>query len=283
MTLSVVLLNHHNPPLLRLSLTTLARALGRTFSGEVIVIDSDSSIETQNVVRHDCANLFERLTFMPFKENTGYTRGINTGLRHAIGDYILILNPDIVLLPGAVEHMIAYMEEHPRVGMLGPGLLNFDDTRQDSCFRFYTPWIITARRVPFMPMAGRITRRFLMHGEDLTGPTPVDWLMGSAVLVRRSAMERTGLMDERFFHYMSDVDWARSFWENGYQVVYFPNAQMYHYHQRQSKGRFGVFDAILQRQTLWHIRDGIRYFLKHGISGHRPRVAQPVQPKLMNA
>jgi hypothetical protein len=204
-------------------------------------------------------------------------------MRRATGDYILLLNPDIVVLPNSIERMVSYLDEHPRAGMLGPGLLNFDDTRQDSCFRFYTPWIIAARRVPFLPFGKYLLNKFLMRKENLSGPTPVDWLMGSALLVRRAAIDRAGFMDENFFHYMSDVDWAQSFWENGYQVVYYPNAQMYHYHQRQSKGRFGVFDAIAQRQTRWHIRDAIRYFWKRGINGTRPSESQPIQPNLINA
>jgi N-acetylglucosaminyl-diphospho-decaprenol L-rhamnosyltransferase len=280
MTLSVIIVNYKNPALLRLSLTTLARALGRTIPCEVIVVDSGSTIETQNVVRADCSGLFEQLTLVPFSENTGYTHGVNEGLRRTTGEYILILNPDIVVLPGAVESMIDHLREHPHIGLLGPGLLNFDGTHQDSCFRFYTPWLIAARRISWLPLAGRSVQRFLMHDCDLSGPQPVDWLMGSALMTHRAALERVGMMDERFFHYMSDVDWARSFWENDYQVVYYPNVHMHHYHQRQSKGRLGIFDIFFQQQTRWHIRDALRYFRKHGITSKRPALVPSSQPNL---
>ena len=142
MMLSVVIVNYKNPPLLKLVLSSLARAIGSTIQHEVIVIDSASSIETQNIVRHDCATLFEHISLIPFKRNTGYTNGVNEGLRRTTGDFILILNPDIVVLPGAIEGMIAFMRNHPHVGLVGPGLLNFDDSKQDSCFRFYTPLVM---------------------------------------------------------------------------------------------------------------------------------------------
>lgn len=280
--LSVIIVNFKNPPLLRLALTTLARALGRTLAYEVIVVDSESTVETQNVVRHDCDGLFDRLVLVPYSRNTGYTRGVNEGLRRATGDYLLILNPDIVVLPGTLEAMMAYLDDHPSVGLLGPGLLNFDDTRQDSSFRFYTPLVMAARRMP-LPFTRRRVNRFLMRDTPLTEPTPADWLMGSALMTTRKALESVGLMDEQFFLYLSEVDWAWRFWENGYAVAYMPTVRMYHYHQRQSKGRFGILDVFLRRQTRWHVLDAIRYFTKHGVLGDRPEHPHPLQPRLLNA
>jgi len=73
-------------------------------------------------------------------------------------------------------------------------------------------------------------------------------------------------MDEKFFLYMSDVDWARRFWENGFRVVYYPYSLMYHYHQRESKGRLGLFDIFINKQSRLHLIDAIRYFRKYGIT-----------------
>lgn len=281
MTLSVIIVNFRNAPLLRLALTSLARTLGRQLSYEVIVIDSESSVETQNVVHHDCVGLFERLSIIPFADNIGYTRGVNEGLRRAAGAYILNLNPDIVILPGAVEGMMQYLADHPQVGLIGPGLLNFDDTRQDSCFRFYTPLTMLARRIP-LPFTKSLIERFLLRDQDCSEPVAVDWVMGSALMMTREAVDRVGMMDEQFFLYLSEVDWAWRFWENGFTVVYLPTVRMYHYHQRQSKGRFGILDIIVRAQTRWHLRDAIRYFRKHGMSGRRPQAAPETQEPLIS-
>jgi hypothetical protein len=65
--------------------------------------------------------------------------------------------------------------------------------------------------------------------------------------------------------------------------MYLPTVQMYHYHQRQSKGRFGILDVFFRQTTRWHIADALRYFRKHGISGNRPTGAGPLQPELIHA
>ncbi|MCC6934306.1 MAG: glycosyltransferase family 2 protein [Candidatus Yanofskybacteria bacterium] len=282
MMLSVIIVNFKNAPLLRLALTSLARTLSRQIPYEVIVVDSATSAETQNVVHHDCAHLFDRIVLVPFAENIGYTRGVNEGLRRATGTYLLNLNPDIVILPGTVEAMMQYLADHPQTGLIGPGLLNFDDTRQDSCFRFYTPLVMVARRIP-LPFTRKLVDRFLMRDQDCSAPLAVDWIMGSALMTTRAAYERVGAMDERFFLYLSEVDWAWRFWENGYTVAYLPSVRMYHYHQRQSKGRFGVLDVIVRPQTRWHIRDAFRYFRKHGTHGRRPQVTPAVQAPLITS
>lgn len=280
--LSVIIVNFRNAALLRLALRSLARQQDETLALEVIVVDSESTPETRNVVRHDCDGLFERIMLVPFTENTGYTRGVNEGIKRATGSLVLILNPDIVVSPGTLTHMAAYLREHPQVGLVGPGLRNFDGSRQQSWFRFYTPAMMLSRRLR-LPFGGRLLGRFLMRETSIAGATPVDWLMGSALMTTRTALDAVGLMDEQFFLYLSEVDWARRFWEHGYQVMYLPTAQMYHYHQRQSKGRFGVLDVLLRRETRWHVADAIRYFKKNGTDGHRPNAHGPVQPRLLGA
>lgn len=272
--LSIIIVNHKNPPLLRLCLKSLLRTVSPDIDYEIIVVDSQTSTETQNVVTEEFAPAFKRIKLLPYRENTGYTHGVNEGIRHSSGDHFLILNPDIVVLEGSVESLVRYLSENPSIGLVGPQLLNFDGSRQDSCFRFVTPLTILYRRV--LPFSSRLVDRFLMHDVDLTKPTETDWLMGSALMTSRAAVERVGLMDERLFHYFNDVDWPKRFWENGYTVVYYPQARMYHYHQRQSKGPFGIFDALFTQGTRWHIRDALVYFAKYGLtaSGKRPEAHQ---------
>lgn len=273
--LSIIIVNYKNPPLLRLCLKSLVRTVSSDLDYEVVVVDSQTSVETQNVVLEEFTPLFKRITLLPYRENTGYTRGVNEGIRYSTGDYFLILNPDIVVLEGSIEKLLEHLIAHPQIGLIGPQLLNFDGSRQDSCFRFVTPLTILYRRV--LPFTNRFVERYLMHDTDLSVPREVDWLMGSALMTSRRAIEDVGLMDERLFHYFNDVDWPKRFWENGYAVMYYPYAKMHHYHQRQSKGPFGIFDALFTRGTRWHIRDAFVYFAKHGpfSAGIRGQKRQP--------
>lgn len=267
--LSIVIVNYKNPTLLRLCLSSLSRIISKEPKYEVIVIDSASTVETRNIVREEFSDKFQEIRILPHKENTGYTQGINIGIDDSRGDYILILNPDIILAPGVLDKMTEYLEKHPDVGLLGPKLLNFNGSRQESCFRFYTLATIIYRRISILPFAQKELSRFLMRDQSFKEPIEVDWLMGSAIMTTRKAIMRVGKADERFFHYFSDVDWARRFWENGFRVVYYPKVALYHYHQRRSKRWFWFLDALFNREARWHIRDGMRYLMKYGLFNTR--------------
>ncbi|OGM97705.1 MAG: hypothetical protein A2735_01015 [Candidatus Yanofskybacteria bacterium RIFCSPHIGHO2_01_FULL_41_21] len=265
--LSIIIVNYKNAPLLRLCLKSLQRIISPPtdglFTHEIIVIDASADVDTTYVAIEE----FPHVRYVPFKKNIGYTRGVNEGLKIAKGDFMFIMNADIIPLEGSLETMYAYMKDHPEIGLLGPQLLNFDGSTQQSCFRFYTPLTIIYRRTFLrkLPFVKNILNRFLMKDKDLTQPLAVDWLMGSALMVSKKTIEIAGYMDEQFFLYMSDVDWPRRFWENGYQVVFFPKAMMYHYHRRESHGALDILDAIFNHRTQQHITDAFRYFRKNGL------------------
>ena len=258
MKLSVIIVNFKNPALLRLCLKSLQRAISGKTEHEIIVVDVSSSIPTRNVVREE----FLSVKLLAFEKNIGYTKGVNEGLKKASGEYLLILNPDIVPLKGSIEKMLEYMKSRPEIGILGPRLLNFDGSPQHSCFRFYTPLTVLYRRSSLgkLPFARKTLDKFLMKDKNLDQPVQADWIMGSALMASGNAVEKTGLLNEELFLYMSDVDWAKRFWKNGYKVVYYPDSQMYHYHRRDSKG--GVLDLLLKKEARWHLRDAIKYFTK---------------------
>lgn len=258
MKLSIIVVNFKNPALLRLCLKSVQRSLGAHTEHETIVVDVASSIATRSVAKEE----FPLVKLLSFNENIGYTKGVNEGLKAAQGSYTLILNPDIVPLKNSVEKMLEYIESHQEIGMLGPRLLNFDGSPQNSCFRFYTPLTVLYRRsfLGKLPFSKKILDRFLMKDLDLSKTIEADWIMGSALMASKKAINNVGMLDENLFMYMSDVDWAKRFWKNGYKVVYFPEAQMYHYHQRSSKG--GVLDLLFKKEARWHFKDAIKYFSK---------------------
>lgn len=258
--LSIIIIHHRTPGFLKLCLDSIIRTVG-DLDYELVVVDSMSTRQSRDIVAERTPNT----QLLTSNENLGFSRGVNWGIKNSSGRYILILNPDTILTDGAVLRMLNFMKKHPDVGMLGPQLRNFNDTIQQSYFSFYRPITIPARRgilSAFRPFK-RALAEFTMADTDPNQLQTPDWLMGSALMVSRAAVDRVGLMDERFFMYFEDVDWARRFWHNGYKVVYFPAAIFYHYHQRESKSRLGVWDAILNRKTRWHIRSALKFFLKY--------------------
>ncbi len=193
-------------------------------------------------------------------ENLGYSRGANLGMSQVEAEYYLILNPDIVVQPEALDNLLAFAERTPRAGIVGPQLLNPDLTIQHSCRRFYTLNTLLLRRT----FLGKIfpdsttVRRHLMLDFDHRSSRPVDWVIGGCMLVRRTAMERTGPMDERFFLYFEDVDWCHRMWQAGCEVVYTPEARFIHRHRRESaQGKFN--------RTFWlHLGSLISFYEKWG-------------------
>jgi GT2 family glycosyltransferase len=113
-----------------------------------------------------------------------------------------------------------------------------------------------------MSFARRAVEYFTMADYDHREARAVDWVTGAAMMVRRQAIEKVGLMDERYFFYFEDVDWCRRFWQSGWRVVYFPEAQMTHYHTRESAEKTGLW-SLTSKMTRVHIRSGIKYFWKY--------------------
>lgn len=266
-TLSIVIVNYKTPALLRNCLASLLATI-RATSYEVIVVDSESDGEVPQILAEE----FPGVQCIAFHENTGYAKAVNAGIARAHGEYFFILNTDIVAAEHAIDTLVAYMEtegRRERVGMVGPKLYGFENAYQRSAFRFPSPLTIVLRRTPLGGLKlfqGRLNA-FLLKDKNLEEtlePVRVDWLMGAALLVSKEAVKQVGAMDEVFFMYFEDVDWARRFWEDGYTVIYHPLARMYHYHGKTSH-RYGVFDVLLNRMTRAHIRSAFRYFLKHGV------------------
>jgi len=262
MILSVVIVHYKTPELLRLCLSSIREFLTLPKEErEIIVVDSASERFSRDIVKYE----FPEAVLADFKENLGFARGVNVGIKMSKGDYILILNADTVLTEGAVEKMIDYMEPREDIAILAPQLLNFNDTIQQSYFSFYKPETIVYRRSELLAklIGQKEISHFLMTDADPNTIQTPDWVIGGAIMVRRKAIEEVGPMDERFFMYFEDVDWARRFWHNGYKVVYYPEAKIYHSYQQESRSKLGLLGVIFNRKAQWHLKSALKFFWKY--------------------
>ncbi len=260
MELSIAINNHRNPDLLKLCLDSIKKNT-KGIEYELIVADSETQEETEMMMRED----YPEARFFSFKENVGFQTMLKKGIEESKGDFVLLLNGDIIITPDSIEKILSYIKNNKEIGMVGPKLLNFDGTLQYSCFHFYRPLTIIYRRTFLKKFwfGKKHLDWFLMKGYDHKSPKEVDWLMGSAMIVSKIAIQKVGPMDKKFFMYMEDVDWCRRFWENGFKVVYYPLAVMNHYHGKASdKG--GFFYSIFFNKLTWiHIFSAIKYFKKY--------------------
>jgi GT2 family glycosyltransferase len=259
MQLSIIIVNYNTGALTKALLESML-STGLPDETEIIVVDNDSRDDSVPLLRSD----FPEITVIANQANLGLAAGVNMGMRQAQGKYYLILNPDMIVLPHALQNLLAYMEEHPSVGMAGGKLIFPNGKIQYSCYRFYRPMTIIYRRT----WLGRTRRgqaetaRFLMKEYDHLAPREVEWLMGACLMVRADAVKEVGGMDERFFLYFEDVDWCRRFWLAGWRVVYVPSAVFSHYHQRSSK-RGSWLGLLFNPIAQQHVLSAIKYFLKY--------------------
>jgi GT2 family glycosyltransferase len=251
---SVLVVAYETRDLLRGLLASL-RADGTSRACEVVVVDNASGDGTVAMLRSE----FPDVRVMANPDNVGYSRAVNQAIRAASGRYLLILNPDIEVEPGAVDALADHMDANPGTGIAGGKLLNPDGTLQYSCRTFYTLPTLLHRRTPIGRLFpnSRVVREHLMMDWDHESVREVDWMLGACLMVRPEAIRDVGLMDERFFMYFEDVDWCYRMQQHGWKVVYVPAARMTHVHRRES-ARGGLFNPRL----LAHLNSMFRFFDK---------------------
>ncbi|MBP7693203.1 MAG: glycosyltransferase family 2 protein [Anaerolineales bacterium] len=198
---------------------------------EVIVVDSASSDGTPARVAAE----FPAVRVIASAENLGYSRGNNLALRAAGGRYLLVLNPDTVVAGAALAQLTAYLDAHPDVGVVGPGLVYGDGTPQPTRRRFPTLATLFFESTWLQGWAPRgLLDRYYARDLPAEQAVDVDWVVGAALLVRRAAYEQAGGFDEGFFMYSEELDWCRRLKQAGWRVVHFPPARIIHYEGRSS-------------------------------------------------
>lgn len=246
--LSVVILNYNAAEHVRCCLASLpAGCEGLAY--ETIVVDNASPRPgiTEALAAFPGVRLIRR------SRNGGFSAGINTGLRAAAADAILILNPDATLAPGAARAMLDYLRSHQNTGVIGPRMLNDDGSLQLSCRRFPSFSVALFNRHSLLTRllpANRFSAGYLMSDWDHESTADVDWLSGAAMLLNRAALRQVGLFDERYFFEIEDVDLCRRMHAAGFRVVYFPHASVTH--RIGASSRTALNRVILARHTgMW--------------------------------
>ena len=254
MPLTVIVVHYRSLAVLPRCLNAIATA-ARGPETEVIVVDNDS----RDGLAAWLAREHPEARAIVNGANLGYARAVNQGLEASRGDPVLVVNPDLVLEPDALEILLAHLRDHPRTGLVAPELRNPDGTVEYSARSFPGPWTFLFNRYSLLTRlapGNRWSRRYLLSDWDRRSPRAVDWVSGACMLVRRQAVQEAGGMDEGFFMFNEDVDWCRRIWQAGWEVVCEPRARAVH-EVGVSRGRTAP-KVILERH-----RGMIRYFHKH--------------------
>lgn len=254
MDLSIVIVEYKDMDILAKAIRSISEAsLGIDL--EVIIISNSCYSESEQA---SIRAKFKEIEFIFNQDNLGFARAVNQGTNRASGEFVMLLNPDSELMDKSVLNAIQFMRNREGVGIVGPKIIDRYGHIQDSCRNFITPGKAisrTARRLLGQSTGG------ILEEKDYSRSQTVDWVSGACMLVRRSAIDDVGLMDERYFMYVEDMDWCRRYWQHNWEVWYLPNWIVEHNATRESTHYLNPFNKL-----LWvHIESLCKYFFKWGM------------------
>jgi len=259
---SIIIVNYNTKDLLRNCLLSL-----KEFNYEIIVIDNASTDGSISMVKCE----FPKITLLENKENLGFGKANNQGMRIAGGKYIMLLNSDTIVKPTAINKMVEFMEKHPDIGLLGPRLLNDDSSIQPSVSTFPNLWYVFLRmfrlrqlkrifpsklfkNIAISGILGYTIKSYFQSEED--NPLEVDFVSGACMLIRKEVIEKVRMFDENFFMYVEDLDFCKRIKKAGWEICYYPLAEVIHLGGKSSGGTFRDYSPV-SYQSLYY------YFRKH--------------------
>lgn len=255
MKLSICIVNFNSGKLLEKCLDSI-KLFPPDCDYEIIVVDNNSTDGIQ-----PSALAWDRVKFVQNDWNAGFARGNNQAFRLAKGEYFLLLNPDTEARKGALDALIDCADAHPKAGLISARLLNPDGTTQTGFNIRRLPGLLTAFNQLLMLdeiwPANPLTRRYMGLNLDYDQPQAVEQPAASALLYRRTTLEKIGGFDIRFSNWYNDVDLCKCVRDGGWDIIYCPSAQIMHY------GGMGSASRPLASAIAEAYRSQRLYFLKH--------------------
>lgn len=226
---------------------------------EVIVSDNGSTDGSIGLTQQ----LFPRVRVIQNHANLGFARANNVGIRQALGEYVLILNPDTIIHDGSLDRWVEFADRHPEAGAFGCRVNNADGSYQQSARPFPTPVREWVRALNFK-LLGYLVPELADQYLRWTGNTErqIDWQSGCCVMFRGNILKALEGFDERFFYHFEEVDLCRRVWNIGHSIVFTPSASITHL-GGQSVGRFPIRFAIEVSRN--HYRYIYKHFGKRGV------------------
>ncbi|WP_319502264.1 glycosyltransferase [uncultured Draconibacterium sp.] len=233
MDISIVIVNYNVKYFLEQCLHSIEKAL-QNVQGEVFVVDNNSVDGSAQLITEK----FPTITFIQNTENLGFSRANNQAIRKANGKYVLLLNPDTVVEEDTFEKVISFMETHPDAGGLGVKMIDGKGVFLPESKRgLPTPWVAfykifgLSKLFPKSRKFGKYHLSYLSRDEV----QEIDVLAGAFMLLRKSVLDKVGLLDESFFMYGEDIDLSYRIQKGGYKNYYYPETTIIHYKGESTK------------------------------------------------
>jgi len=247
-TLSVVIVNWNTRALLAECIAAVEREAA-AITHDIWVVDNGSHDDSVAMLRRD----FPAVHAIESQVNLGFAGANNLAMQRSTGRYLLLLNTDAIVRPGAIYALLELAEAAPRAGIIGAHLLNPDGTFQASYTNFPTLW----QEFLILSTIGRRLRGYWYpsHAAEVDkGAQRVDYVEGACLLVRRTAFMEIGGLDAGYFMYAEEVDWCKRMRAAGWEVWYTPAAQVVHIGGASSANRKTSREADLYRSRVRYFR-----------------------------
>jgi len=218
---------------------------------EIIIIDNNSNDKTGLVI-----NKFKsKIIYIRNNKNYGVAPARNQGITIAKGKYILMLDDDTEVIKGCFYNIIKFMDTHQDCWGAGTKQLHPDGSLEYNARTFYNIPVIIARRSPVGKFMKKTIKKHLMMDWDHNSSREVDWVAGASFIMRKEAINKIGVFDDRYFFGFEDVDWCYRVKLAKKKIYYIHTAQIIHYVQGSSR-------KLITRKAFYHLLSAIRFFIK---------------------
>ncbi len=270
MLLTIVIVSWNTRHLLDKCLASVARELERSaiqskpplglVSAEVFVVDNASMDGSPDMV----ASSYPWVKLIINQENKGFAFANNQVLEIAQGKFILLLNPDTEIVPGALATLMEFFEGKLKAGVVAPQLLNTDGSVQRSCRAFpsFSAMLGELLGISRIMPSGSKWRQYKMLDWQHDDQRQVDQPEGACLMIRREVFANIGLFDEGFFMLFEEVDWCYRAKQAGWQIWFTPKAQVVHHYGQSIK-------QVKPRMILSSHKGLYRFWFKHHRQGNR--------------
>lgn len=268
-TLSVSIINYRTGDLTIACVQSVLEAARQEtdLSIHTVVVDNASGDGSADQIANwiEREDLADQVTLVRSPTNTGFAGGHNQGMTARPSDYVLVLNSDAAVRPGAFSTLVSAAQNAPSVGFVAPRLEDPDGTPQVSCFRAHSPRSELIRTA----VTGTVTQALKRHEVALginPDPAQIEWMSFACILLRREMIDAIGLMDEGYFLYFEDAEYGLRGRRAGWGCAYVPAARVIHY--RGGSGPVKALQKAKKRLPRYYYCARSRFFCQqHGRAG----------------
>lgn len=253
--IAIITINHNHGEMIRRTIESIVQFPCEN-KYKLFVINNVDDQQTKSWIK----NTLPKVELIENQQPKGFASNVNQVIsQNPAFDFYLLLNPDVICLPGMVDGLLDVMQKDDKIGAAGPKLLNMDGSIQPSRRRFASFSVLVLRALHIDKIISNLpaVENYLMNGSTFTGVEEVDWITGAVMILRKSALDQVGLMDERFYMYFEDEDLCCRMWQRGWKVCYISNIEAFHAHIAAGRNK------LFSKANFQHILSAVKMLIKY--------------------